>query len=106
MRLTSHHPTTFSSLVLLLPSLVASISIDCSDIRRDKTSWNFKDLDDERSLSVLNEHETKIINTTFTFNICRPLGKTRGVPKDEDCPNHTNGKYFHLLPGSRRNDQG
>ena len=93
MRLPRHRPTTVSSLILflLLPSLTTAVSIDCSDVREDDTSWNFKELDGPHSLYRISEEEAQIINTTFTFNICRPLGKTKGVPKEEDCPASTIG---------------
>ncbi|KAI4275504.1 MAG: hypothetical protein LQ337_003187 [Flavoplaca oasis] len=28
-------------------------------------------------------------NTTFTIDICKPLKKAKGIPKEEDCPNGT-----------------
>ncbi|KAK3168705.1 hypothetical protein OEA41_005153 [Lepraria neglecta] len=87
MRLPSHPPTTLSCLFLLLPSLATAISLDCSDIRVDRTPFNLKPLDGPHNIYKVKEHPNSITNTTFTINICRPLEKNKGVPKDEDCPN-------------------
>ena len=94
MRLPRHQPTTILSLILLLPSLVTSISITCDHIRADGTSWNFEKLGGPHSLYTIDEHDSKIKNTTFTFDVCQPLSKTKGVPKDEDCPNNSRGQHF------------
>lgn len=97
MRLPRQRPTTSISLILLLPILAIAVSLDCSDIRDDKTSWNLEELGGPHSLYTVNEHASKIRNTTFTFDICKPLVKTKGIPKDEDCPNHTWGNYTHWM---------
>ena len=100
MRLPSHSPTTLSCLFLLLPSLATAISLDCSDIRVDRTPFNLKPLDGPHNIYKVKEHPNSITNTTFTINICRPLEKTKGVPKDEDCPNGSRGK-FPVQPAAR-----
>ena len=94
MRLPSHPPTTLSYLflLLLLPSLATAISLDCSDIRVDRTPFNLEPLDGPHNIYKVKEHPNSITNTTFTINICRPLKKNKGVPKDEDCPNGSRGK--------------
>ena len=92
MRLHYYFQPTFSSLILLLPSFAISISINCEHIREDKVSWNFDPLDNPYSLYRVNEHDSKITNTTFTFNICRALIKGKGAPANEDCPSNTRGK--------------
>ena len=100
MRLPSHPPTTLSCLFLLLPSLATAISLDCSDIRVDRTPFDLKPLDGPHNIYKVKEHPNSITNTTFTINICRPLTKNKDVPKDEDCPNGSRGK-FPVQPAAR-----
>ena len=97
MQLPSKTSTTLPSVFLLLPSLIAAVSIDCGDIRIDRKPFNLKPLDGPHSLYRVKEHETNIKNTTFSLDICRPLEKTKGVPKDEDCPNNSRGKVIKFL---------
>ncbi|CAD6592130.1 MAG: hypothetical protein ASARMPRED_006042 [Alectoria sarmentosa] len=86
MRLSPYSHIRLSSVILLVPSLVTAISLDCSDARDDGVSFNFKTLEGPHSLSRIKEQPNGIRNTTFTIDICRPLEKLKGVPKDEDCP--------------------
>ena len=92
MRLPPHHPTTVLSLILLLPSLVTPVSIDCSDVRTDGTSWNLETLGGPHSLYTIDEYDSQIKNTTFTLDICQPLSKAKGGSKLGDCPNHSRGR--------------
>lgn len=93
MRLPPDHPTSvFISLFLLLPSITIALSIDCEHIRVKDTSFNFKPLDAPHSLYSVKEHPNIIKTTTFTFNICRPLERQKGVPRDEYCPHGSRGK--------------
>ncbi|KAL9129478.1 MAG: hypothetical protein Q9217_002074 [Psora testacea] len=80
-------PMSLSSLLFLLPSLTVSYTLDCSDIRVDKKSFNLKPLAGPHSIYTVREHPPTITNTTFTIDVCRPLERTKGVPKAEDCPN-------------------
>ena len=56
-------------------------------------SFNFKPLGGPHSLYRIKERPPiGIINTTFTIDICQPLEKKKGIPKEEDCPNASRGK--------------
>ena len=93
MRISPESRTKLSPVVILLvPSLVTAISLDCSDVRDDGVSFNFKALEGPHSLYRIKEHPNGIINTTFTIDICRFLQKQKGVPKEEDCPNNSRGR--------------
>ena len=92
MRLSNYSPTRLTSVVILIPSLATAISIVCSDVRDDGVSFNFMPLDGPHSLYRIKEHPNGIINTTFTIDICRPLEKQKGVPKEEDCPGGSRGR--------------
>ena len=91
MRLSHLPPTTISSLICLLPLLVRGINLNCEDARDDGVGWNFKKLEGRHAVSLVEKHEFEITNTTFTFDICRPLTKTKGF--DKDCPIHSHCKY-------------
>ena len=92
MRLSPHPRTRLSSVILLVPSLATAISLDCSDARDDGVSFNFKTLEGPHSLYRIKEQPNGYIKTTFTIDICRPLQKQKGVPKEEDCPNNSRGR--------------
>ena len=101
MRLFTYFSTRLSSVILLIPSLAIAISLNCKDVRVDGVSFNFKPLGGPHSLYRIKEHSTGIINTTFTLDICQALGKQKGVPEGEECPNGSNGRLvflFKVLP--------
>ena len=97
MRLSPYPRTRLSPVILLVPSLATAISLDCSAARDDGVSFNFKTLEGPHALYRIKEHPNGIINTTFTIDICRPLQKQKGVPKEEDCPNNSRGRPASLF---------
>ncbi|KAL8675502.1 MAG: hypothetical protein Q9168_000014 [Polycauliona sp. 1 TL-2023] len=76
-------------LLLLLPTL--TYGFDCSHIRADKQSFDISDLGNPISVMKSENHSPSptMTNTTFTIDICKPLKKAKGIPKEEDCPNGT-----------------
>lgn len=62
---------------------------DCHHIRVDGQSFDLSPLSGAYSIHHLDPHPPSIINTTYTLDICKPLRKTKGVPKSHDCPNLT-----------------
>ena len=92
MRLSSYPRIRLSHVILLIPSLAIAISLDCSDARDDGVSFNFLALKGPHSLYSIKQHPNKIINTTFTINICQPLRKQKDVSKEQDCPNGSRGR--------------
>ena len=96
MRLSTYSSTPLSSVILLIPSLAIAISLDCTDVRVDGVSFNFKPLGGPHSLYRIKEQHNGIINTTFTLDICQALGKQKGVPEGEECPNGSNGRLVFL----------
>ena len=93
MRRFSFYPF-LASLVLIYSTITSAISIDCSDIVVDKKQFNLKVLEGPHALYTVRKHLPTITNTTFTIDICRPLEKTKGVPKGEDCPNGSRGNIL------------
>ncbi|KAL8996948.1 MAG: hypothetical protein Q9169_003654 [Polycauliona sp. 2 TL-2023] len=84
-------PMSIHLLLLLLPTLTYGTSVDCSNIRDDKQSFDISALGNPISVMTYEDHSpspTKT-NTTFTIDICKPLKKAKGIPKEEDCPNGT-----------------
>ncbi|PGH28237.1 hypothetical protein AJ80_00128 [Polytolypa hystricis UAMH7299] len=63
-------------LFLLAPTLSASITLDCSHIRVDGTSWNLKALGGPHSVSHIVENALDTTNTTYTLDLCKPLKET------------------------------
>ncbi|KAL8761288.1 MAG: hypothetical protein Q9184_002583 [Pyrenodesmia sp. 2 TL-2023] len=67
------------------------MNFDCSDIRDHKQSFDISALGSPISVmtSVDNAPSPTLTNTTFTIDICKPLDKAKGIPKEEDCENGT-----------------
>ncbi|KAI4248881.1 MAG: hypothetical protein L6R40_000893 [Gallowayella cf. fulva] len=65
------------------------MSLDCSNIRDDKQSFDISALGNPISVMTSEDHSPSptMTNTTFTIDICKPLKKAKGIPKEEDCPN-------------------
>ncbi|KAL8915168.1 MAG: hypothetical protein Q9171_000287 [Xanthocarpia ochracea] len=76
---------------LLLPTFTYAMSFDCSSVRDDKQSFDISALG--KPISVMTSEDNSpsptMTNTTFTVDICKPLKKAKGIPKEEDCPNGT-----------------
>ncbi|KAL8860731.1 MAG: hypothetical protein Q9178_002761 [Gyalolechia marmorata] len=67
------------------------MSIDCSNVRDDKQSFDISALGKPISVMTSEDHSPSptMTNTTFTIDICNRLKKAKGIPKEEDCPNGT-----------------
>ncbi|KAL8702267.1 MAG: hypothetical protein Q9224_000092, partial [Gallowayella concinna] len=78
-----------STILLLLPALASTMYFDCSNIRDHKQSFDISALGNPISVMTSEDHSPSptMTNTTFTIDICRPLRKAKGIPKEEDCPN-------------------
>ena len=98
MRLPLHPPTTLSSLILLLPSLTAAITLDCSAIRIKGKSFNLQALGGPHELHTIKEHPPTITDTSIKLDICQALKKPKGVDKKEDCPNGSRGEILLRPP--------
>ena len=96
MRLSTYSSPRLSSVILLIPSLAIAISLDCKDVRVDGVSFNFKPLGGPHSLYRIKEQSNGFKNTTFTLDICQALGKQKGVPEGEECPNGSNGRLVSV----------
>ncbi|KAL8706633.1 MAG: hypothetical protein Q9201_000330 [Fulgogasparrea decipioides] len=44
-----------------------------------------------------NSPSPTMTNTTFTIDICKPLKKAKGIPKEEDCPNGSRDLYAESM---------
>ncbi|KAI4286943.1 MAG: hypothetical protein L6R35_003803 [Caloplaca aegaea] len=75
--------------LLLFPTLAYAMNLDCSDIRDNKQSFDVSALGSPISVMTSEDHDPSptMTNTTFTIDICKPLRKAKGIPKEEDCPN-------------------
>lgn len=77
------------SALLLLPTLVSAVTFDCSHVRVDGQSFDFSELKGSHSVHLIEDTPPSISNTTFTLDICNPLQRTKGVPKEDECPSGT-----------------
>jgi hypothetical protein len=82
---------------LFFPLLSAAAgNIDCNHIRVDTTSFDLSKLGGPKSvMHSWNKGENSYQNTTYTIDICKPLGKANNIPADEQCPNGTRGELLH-----------
>lgn len=85
-------PSKLFPVAILLPFLVTSYNLDCSNIKLGDAKWNLKALDGPHSLYKITREFPTVYNTTFTLDICRPLRKSKGKKKEEECPNGTRGE--------------
>ncbi|KAK3080497.1 hypothetical protein LTS18_000795, partial [Coniosporium uncinatum] len=80
-------PTTF----LALPTLIAAVTFDCNSVVVDKKHFDLSSLSGEHVLNWTYASTDLVTQTwTFTLDICRPLKRTKGVSKAEECPGGTN----------------
>jgi len=92
MGLSSRPPITLASILLLLPSLVTAYTIDCGDIRVEKTAFNFKDLGGPHVLYQIDNHPPSYSNITFTLDVCARLTRAEGAKENEKCPGGSRGE--------------
>ena len=85
MRLLWHHTAT----LLLLPTAISAITLDCSKILVDEQPFNLKKLGGPKTVHHERWAKPSIENTTFTLDICNPLKKDDKLKKDENCPHGT-----------------
>lgn len=75
----------------LLLSIRAVISLDCSHIRHNHKKYNFEELHGPHSVSVVDHVPPSIHNSTYTIDLCNPLKKKEGIPREDQCPTGTHG---------------
>lgn len=78
--------TTTLSLLLLSFSTARAVTLDCENIVVDKQHFDLSPLGGPKTVHHLAAIPPSISNTTFTIDICDQLGRTKGVPKTEECP--------------------
>jgi len=78
-----------TSTLLLLPAAISAVTLDCSQIRVDKQSFDLSELGGPKTVHQQQYRHPGISNTTFTIDICQSLKRTKGVPKADECPGGT-----------------
>ena len=86
------HCRSLVSFCLLLTTLTAAVTLDCSDIRDDNQSWNLKPLGGPHAVKSVDSHPPVEVETTFTIDICRPLKVPKKEIEEEYCPNGTRSR--------------
>ncbi|KAL9107760.1 MAG: hypothetical protein Q9227_007382 [Pyrenula ochraceoflavens] len=93
MRRPIRAPVSISStlaLLFLLPSLATSVSFDCNHIRTGNKKFDLSPLKGPHSVKTLDKSQPPAEReVTWTVDVCKPLRKTKGVPKNEECENGT-----------------
>lgn len=75
--------------LLAFSSLASAVTFDCNHVRVDGQSFDFSELGGAYAVHMIEDTPPSISNTTFTVNICTALGRTKNVPKVEECPGGT-----------------
>ncbi|KAK4983946.1 type II membrane protein [Elasticomyces elasticus] len=75
--------------LLTLPILTSAISFDCTHTRVDGQSFDLSKLGGAHSVHWIQDTPPSLSNTTFTIDICTALKRTKGVPKENECPSGT-----------------
>lgn len=89
MRLRRSSLGPISFLVTLTP-FTAAINLDCARARADGKTFDLWALRGPKTvIHTTDDVYPSYVETAFTINICEPLEKTG--PKDEDCPNGSQG---------------
>jgi len=73
----------------LLAAAVGSINCDLVIAGKDRTTFNLHELGGPRSVVHRVDEGPSYTNTTYTIDICKPLGKVKHVKADDQCPNGT-----------------
>ena len=75
--------------LLLLPTTISAIQLDCENIRVDEQSFNLKPLGGPKTVHRLRYQDPSIENTTFTVDICKALPRDKDAKKEDNCPQGT-----------------
>jgi autophagy-related protein 27 len=75
---------------ILFPLLAAAVgNIDCTHVVVDDTPFDLEKLGGARSVVHSVPEGPSFTNTTYTIDICKPLGKAKDVNAEDQCPNGT-----------------
>lgn len=88
-----------AAFLLSVPSFIhASPGLDCSKIVSQGVQWSLKELGGDRTVHWVREDGVIRKNTTFTIDICKPIGKKKDLKPEEQCQGGTNGENSrHLI---------
>lgn len=90
MRLSGRAADTAILSTILFPIFSVAVgNIDCTRVVVNKIPFNLKELGGARSVVHSVDLGPSHTNTTYTIDICKPLGKAKDVKKDDQCPHGT-----------------
>jgi hypothetical protein len=82
---------------ILFPLLAAAVgNIDCSKVVVDRILFDLSELGGARSVVHRVDEGPSFTNTTYTIDICKPLGKAKNVKGDDQCPHGTRSRSLIL----------
>ena len=100
MRLPGSAADTAILSTILFPIFSAAVgNIDCTRVVVNKIPFNLKELGGARSVVHSVDLGPSHTNTTYTIDICKPLGKAKDVNKDDQCPHGTRGRSLTTCRG-------
>ncbi|THY25835.1 hypothetical protein D6D01_04831 [Aureobasidium pullulans] len=77
------------ALILLSATSTNAITLDCKDVLVKDQHFDLSELAGPHAVHLIEETPPSLSNTTFTIDICNPLKRTKGVPKDNECQTGT-----------------
>ncbi|KAI5252585.1 hypothetical protein E4T42_03371 [Aureobasidium subglaciale] len=77
------------ALLLLSATTATAVSLDCKNVVVGGQHFDLSELAGPRAVHLIEETPPSVSNTTFTVDICNPLKRTKGVPKDNECQTGT-----------------
>nr|OQO26759.1 hypothetical protein B0A51_05643 [Rachicladosporium sp. CCFEE 5018] len=80
---------SYLPLLLVLPTAISALTLDCKNIRIDKQSFNLNPLAGPKTVHFQSYEPPSIANTTYTIDICTRLPTVKDVPNARQCPGGT-----------------
>lgn len=81
---------------IIFPLFAAATgNIDCSKVVVDDARFDLRELGGARSVVHSVDQGPSFANTTYTVDICRPLGKAKHIEPKDQCPNGTRRRSSH-----------
>lgn len=78
--------------MLMLPAMVlGAITLDCEHIKVNDKSFDLTPLAGPHQIKYSEEVGQSVRESSYTIDLCRPLGKVKGLPSEEQCPSGTRG---------------
>ncbi|KAE9977140.1 hypothetical protein EG328_002203 [Venturia inaequalis] len=95
-----------AAFLLSVPSYTYAVGFDCSKVVSQGVQWNLKELGGDRTVHWVREDGVIAKNTTFTIDICKPIGKKKDLSAEDQCPGGTRVCGIEKTTNSAENSNG